>query len=693
MSLDFNDAPTWGQQERLDLFQLKIALTANCEAVCYHLFPSGKVKGKEFLVGDISGTPGKSLSINLKSGVWADFASDQKGDLVELWMKSRRLDFVQACKEAQDFLGTGPRPSRAPRAKDAPTTIGLVENTWYYYTPDGKKLLAVVYRHKTADGGKEFRPYDPNARKDAFPDPRPLYNLPGIVKAQEVILVEGEKCAEALIKLGFCATTAMGGSNAPAQKTDWSPLNGKNVLIWPDNDEPGFKYAGAAAEAIRTAGGAPRILEIPGGKPLKWDAADAVNEGENIGALLGASKPALHPRIETVDTWGNLTNYMVEPPQINWLVESVFQLAKPGLLAASGDTGKGFLTLDLALKVAGGEEDNGILYPVSAFGNPLAPSAYGKAIILTAEDDRDDVCRRLAALDPTMEKRQRAYHNLSVVPLPNAGGPFPLVYQGKKGPAVSPEGEALMSYLVGKQDLKLVVIDPLASFVHIDINKDPAAGAFLCAYLAQLATQTGACVLVPHHLNKAGKEAISTPEQARTAIRGTTALVDGVRSVYALWQPESKVTAAVCKKMKAAYMPNRVFMGAIVKSNGPTDRRIHTWCRNDFGLLRVVNDIIDRDTMSNNDLLILLESVIRDAAEKGRPFTKSGKSGLHERREELPEELRLPRRTLYHIHQTLLDEGRIRTCNYRGSVAKFLDVPGGPFDRGESTIAQGYGEV
>jgi len=46
------------------------------------------------------------------------------------------------------------------------------------------------------------------------PEPRPLYNQPGMLSATQVVLVEGEKCAQALIDTGIVATTAMHGANA-----------------------------------------------------------------------------------------------------------------------------------------------------------------------------------------------------------------------------------------------------------------------------------------------------------------------------------------------------------------------------------------------------------------------------------------------------------------------------------------------
>jgi len=53
--------------------------------------------------------------------------------------------------------------------------------------------------------------------------------------------------------MGITATTAMNGAKAPIDQTDWSPLAGKAVLIWPDRDAPGLDYAEAAARACVSA--------------------------------------------------------------------------------------------------------------------------------------------------------------------------------------------------------------------------------------------------------------------------------------------------------------------------------------------------------------------------------------------------------------------------------------------------------
>lgn len=140
------------------------------------------------------------------------------------------------------------------------------------------------------------QPSNPSSPALAAPESRPLYNQSGVVAAEQVILVEGEKCAQALIEAGITATTAMHGANAPVDKTDWSPLAGKAVLIWPDRDKPGFGYAEAASQAVLMAGATScAILLPPDAKPEGWDAADALAEG--FDQVRGKPRPSGRGRI------------------------------------------------------------------------------------------------------------------------------------------------------------------------------------------------------------------------------------------------------------------------------------------------------------------------------------------------------------------------------------------------------------
>lgn len=77
--------------------------------LCYELLPCGFKTHNEYEVADISGNPGKSLSVcvgGLKAGMWCDFANnDMKGDLIGLISKTRNLSLKQSCDYAEKFLG------------------------------------------------------------------------------------------------------------------------------------------------------------------------------------------------------------------------------------------------------------------------------------------------------------------------------------------------------------------------------------------------------------------------------------------------------------------------------------------------------------------------------------------------------------------------------------------------------------
>jgi len=303
--LDFNDtapAPEIPASERREA--VRAALLARLESVLFSLFPAGKKRRGKFVIGDVLGSPGDSLEVVLigdKAGLWTDRAEGSGGDVFHLigahFGVDVHGDFARVLDLAEELVGRAPTAPARKAAKETPVDdLGPATAKWDYLDAQGR-LIAVVYRYDPPGRKKEFRPWDAKRRKMAPPEPRPLYNQPGIQDAAQVVLVEGEKCAQALIDAGVCATTAMHGANAPVDKTDWSPLAGKAVLVWPDRDKPGWEYAVQAAQAILSAGAKTcHILYPPEEAADGWDAADAVMEGFDVAAFL-----AHGPRVQVHD--------------------------------------------------------------------------------------------------------------------------------------------------------------------------------------------------------------------------------------------------------------------------------------------------------------------------------------------------------------------------------------------------------
>jgi hypothetical protein len=373
------------------------------------------------------------------------------------------------------------------------------------------------------------------------------------------------------------------------------------------------------------------------------------------------------------------------PPDIKYLVDRSIEHGIPGIVPAMGDTGKSFLMLELCRRVGFGERRHAS--PI--FGGPVVRE--GSAVFITAEDNEATIHRRICALDPDAARLTAKGKRLIIIPLPNNGGAQAFWKQDKKGLGVTDNFKRFSEALHRLNDVQLICIDPLASFSHAPINEDPAAGQFVCTSLANLAADLDATVLTAHHMRKpAQNHSIKTLGDAREAIRGTTALVDGMRLAYALWPVDGDEGQKICKELGFAYSPNSVVRGGVVKANGPTSRLIATYVRDQTGLLIDCSARLRLSAPKQYDLISLLRDVIADAARDRQPFTRTGQSGLYTRRFRMPEELRISRARLETMAEDLLDKGDIVACLApKSTTTKWLDVPGGPFAEGRGEFREG----
>jgi putative DNA primase/helicase len=303
----------------------------------------GEMRGKEYvcLNPNRSDTELGSFQFNTVTGAWADFAGDddakglgvisfvkyilnytyyEAADYLKKWLeKHYPLDSSANTTITESATPANQEPPKQdgwtivqPVPADAPTPSGwfgdklgkpaLVSS----YKDSIGNVLGYILRFQLAGGKKQPLPYtlwkDVSGamkwRLKSFPVPRPLYNLDQLAAKPDapVLLVEGEKSAVAAMKLfaEHVVTTGMGGANG-ASKTDLTPLYGRDVTIWPDNDDAGRGYASAIAIAMinhdHTAQvkimkplmyvpmGAVGIQDRTDQLPVGYDAADAVDEG------------------------------------------------------------------------------------------------------------------------------------------------------------------------------------------------------------------------------------------------------------------------------------------------------------------------------------------------------------------------------------------------------------------------------
>ena len=278
------------------------------------------------------------------------------------------------------------------------------------------------------------------------------------------------------------------------------------------------------------------------------------------------------------------------------------------------------------------------------------------------------------------------------MPLPNVGGGVPILRESMGDYSETDEFKKIYEQIIQMDNLKLIVFDPLASFVHADVNADPAAGAALTGLLARIATETGAAVLVCHHMTKVKDDtSITKPEQARNLIRGTSALVDGVRCAFAVWQLDEKSARGRCNDLGIEYQRNRCFDGAVVKSNGPANRDIRHFVRDTFtGLLQDRTEQIRNLGQSNQATMRkdAMFSWIQECERNGRALCqRGGADSIVERLTDAdcPSVLgNISQYTADQIVRDLITERRIEKYSFTTTGGrKWLGTTNGVMSRGE----------
>jgi len=286
-------------------------------------FPNGHREGNEFKIGSLAGEPGRSMSINIRSGAWKDFASDAGGsDPISLLAAIRSVSMADAARELADRLSTGIGSvgvTAPPKTADAPTWTQIVPvpetapaptfrhhkfgdpaHKWEYRTAEGG-LIGYIVRYNLPDGGKDVVPRcyctDANGRREwrwlSFLKPRPIYGLDHLAQnpTAGVIIVEGEKAADAARSICPGVVVTWPGGSKAIRYVDWSPLAGRRVIIWPDRDEPGISAAQAIGRALASIAESVRIVTPPAGELDGWDAADAVADGWDRARVVEFMKP------------------------------------------------------------------------------------------------------------------------------------------------------------------------------------------------------------------------------------------------------------------------------------------------------------------------------------------------------------------------------------------------------------------
>ena len=349
--------------DKLDFKNVASAALAAADNLLAEWLPSGRYKGHEFYALNPTRADKHlgSFVVNTHTGQWSDFATgDSGGDLISLYaycftngnqseaMKAvaERLrigDF--SAVEKKEWHGT-PNTGRERRNWTAilpfdEARLQTLSGARCYQYAKGSKAeglravyrdaegwpLCVVQRFVDEEGGKSDLPFVwaqsddgvqawANRRPGA---PTPLFGLDDLAAKPDapVLVVEGEKCRMAAQDYWYLKDWAviswLGGCNG-WKTADWSPLSGREVVIWPDCDgqrqklskqgrdeglsaddmpylpwleQPGMKAALGIAEKLEELACAVKIVPVPppGDWPSGYDIADVIQDTEPLASV------------------------------------------------------------------------------------------------------------------------------------------------------------------------------------------------------------------------------------------------------------------------------------------------------------------------------------------------------------------------------------------------------------------------
>lgn len=399
----------------------------------------------------------------------------------------------------------------------------VLSDIYPYYQADGELVyVRIRITHPTKD--KHIRPLYKNqygsyilSEPDSIKKGKKL--LYGLLLLHQfpnahAWIVEGEKCVNALndfftrhnVQENYIAITSGGATSA--EKADWEPVRGRKVTIWQDNDEPGSSYAYAVNEQLHSLDCMIDRIDVTATKLAEHeDCVDwlALNCDATIETLLSLARDAFYPS-------HNLNIQCaadIQMKPLRWLWEGLIPLGKLTVIAGQPGLGKSQITAKLAAHIT-----SGIPWP-----NGAHPRELGSVIIMSAEDDPEDtIVPRLVAAGADLQKCLIVKGTNAIEKKKTIQHMFDLTKD---------VGE-LEQYIIGRKDVKLVIIDPIVVYLGKTDSHNNAEIRNALTPISELAAKYGVAIVAVTHFNK------STEQDMINRITGSIGFPAAARAVFAV---------------------------------------------------------------------------------------------------------------------------------------------------------------
>lgn len=205
------------------------------------------------------------------------------GSGMDLLIRKTGWDFAEASDRVRQYLAVMP-------SSDPPTQGA--ENVYHYSD------TFIVCRFP----GKRIRPLWYDGSQWVWkvpPGKRPIYRQADLAAKPNapVLICEGEKAVDAAAAL-FPSIACVGWSSGckSYDKTDWSPIQGRRCILWPDADDVGTEAMESLAQVLLAAGASEvSIVNPPDDVPKGWDLADSDCPPEQLAAHIKANSSLVTP--------------------------------------------------------------------------------------------------------------------------------------------------------------------------------------------------------------------------------------------------------------------------------------------------------------------------------------------------------------------------------------------------------------
>ena len=479
------------------------------------------------------------------------------GDIFALVQKVFDVDFpddLSIVANAAGYVGCATKTKKTTGAKTKTFRDGTVKKTEYIYTDEeGNPRHKIVRldgieistgkRNKTC---YQLKFQDGKWGKGA-PDITYPYCLPELLQVTTIVFVEGEKAADCVNRVFFVAgsettiatTSPMGAQNGHLWKEylqRYPDIAEKRIIILPDDDEPGRKFAHTVAAIFFEAKANVKIIELPGlpkgGDFVDWcDAMKANDKDESaiIKALKALYKSAERVTAEDVAKWKQdeaekkestpkikltcLTD--IEDRKQEWFMHNKIPANDISVISGGGGCGKTYFTCYLAAHVT-----NGSPFPDGH------PCEMGNVVFFPPEGQRTGLKRRLVVNGVDLQKCF-ILEGTAVFDKKTKTwvlDPIALADCSRLEEAID-EAERLTGY-----QTILLIIDPVMSFVgKRNPNYDNEVRQLLTPLQSLADRRKITIILVAHH----GKAEHST---ASNQTSGSVAWVNVPRSVWQVYR-------------------------------------------------------------------------------------------------------------------------------------------------------------